>query len=92
MSLTETRPSTARPRRSTLDRASALRLAATEYDRYLAQLRSLDDSDWSRRTDCPAWDVRAMAAHNLGMAEMAASLPEFVRQLTAASRRPEVGV
>ena len=75
---------TARPRRSGLDRATALRLAATEYGRYLDQLRSLEPDDWSRPTDCPAWDVQSMAAHNLGMAEMAASLPEMVRQFAAA--------
>jgi uncharacterized protein (TIGR03083 family) len=26
-------------------------------------LRSLEDDDWSRPTDCPGWDVRAVAAH-----------------------------
>ena len=81
-----------RPRRSTLDRATALRLAATEYERYLDSLRSLDPDDWSRPTACPAWDVRAMAAHNLGMAEMAGALPEMVRQFAAAARRDEEGV
>jgi hypothetical protein len=33
-----------------------------------------------------------MAAHNLGMAELASSLPEMVRQFAAAGRRPEDGV
>ena len=83
---------TTRPRRSALDRTTALRLAATEYRRYLDQLRSLGRDDWSRATDCPAWDVRAMAAHNLGQAEMAGSLPEFFRQFVASSRREESGV
>jgi uncharacterized protein (TIGR03083 family) len=81
-----------RRRRSTLDRATALRLAATEYARYLDQLRSLDPEDWSRSTACPAWDVRDMAAHNLGMAEMAGSLPEMVRQFSGSARRDEAGV
>jgi uncharacterized protein (TIGR03083 family) len=75
------------PRRSILDRATAMRLAVTEYGRYLDQLRSLDAADWTRPTDCPAWDVRAMAAHCLGMAEFAASLPAFVRQNTTAGKR-----
>ncbi|MFP5372553.1 MAG: maleylpyruvate isomerase family mycothiol-dependent enzyme, partial [Actinomycetes bacterium] len=35
---------------------------------------------WSRPTECPAWDVRAMAAHVLGMAEMVASVREMARQ------------
>jgi uncharacterized protein (TIGR03083 family) len=73
-------------RRSALDRDTAMRLAATEYRRYLDQLRSLGDDDWSRPTDCPDWDVRAMATHNLGMAEMAASVREMVRQNVAAMR------
>ena len=29
----------------------------------VALLRSLTDEDWSRQTDCPGWDVRAVAAH-----------------------------
>jgi hypothetical protein len=33
-----------------------------------------------------------MAAHNLGMAEMAASLSEMVRQFAGAGRRPEQGI
>lgn len=86
MTTTDTRP-TAPPRRSGLDRATALRLAATEYGRYLDQLRALDAEDWARPTDCPAWDVRGVAAHCLGMVEMAASLPTAVRQNAAAIRR-----
>ena len=69
-----------------------MRLAATEYGRYLDQLRTLDPADWALPTDCPAWDVRAMATHNLGMAEMVASFREMVRQNVAASRRTEKGV
>lgn len=91
MTMTST-TTTGRPRRSVLDRDAALRLAATEYSRYLDQLRSLDPDDWSRPTDCPAWDVRAMAGHNLGQAEMAGSLPEMVRQFAAMGRREEEGV
>ena len=81
-----------RPRRSTLDQATALRLAATEYERYLDLLRSLTQDDWARPTACPPWDVRSLASHNLAMAEMAGSLPELVRQFAGAARREEVGV
>jgi hypothetical protein len=49
------------PRRSALDRETAMRLAADEYRRYLDLLRSLTADDWSRPTDCPGWDVRSMA-------------------------------
>jgi uncharacterized protein (TIGR03083 family) len=86
MTATDTRPATP-PRRSLLDRDTAMRLAAAEYGRYLGQLRTLDEADWARPTDCTLWDVRAMAGHCLGMAEFAASLPTFVRQNQTATRR-----
>ena len=69
-----------------LDREPALRLAATEYARFGALLRSLAPGDWARRTDCPDWDVRAMAGHVLGMAEMSATLRSAVAQNAAAAR------
>jgi uncharacterized protein (TIGR03083 family) len=74
------------PRRPALDRATAMRLAATEYQRYLEHLRELAPADWSKPTECPGWDVRAMATHVLGMAEMAASVRENMRQMRAARR------
>jgi len=77
----------AAPRRSALPRATAMRLAATEYQRLLDTLRALPPDDWARPTECTDWDVRAMAAHALGMVEMAASLREQSRQLKAARRR-----
>ena len=75
-----------RPRPAALDRDTAYRLAATECERILAVLRALDAADWQRRTDCPGWDVRAMAAHVLGMAEMSASVREMARQQRLAGR------
>lgn len=75
-----------RARQPALDRTIAMRLASVEYERVLAQLRSLAADDWSRPTDCPAWDVRALASHMLGMAEMAASLREQVHQMRKAGR------
>lgn len=75
-----------KPRRPQLDRAVAMRLAADEYDRFLDQLQRLGSSDWARSTDCPAWDVKAMAGHVLGMAEMNASMIEQMRQLRAAGK------
>lgn len=74
-------------RQPQLTRGLAMRLAATEYDRFHDQLRSLAEADWSRPTDCPDWDVRRLAAHVLGMAEMAASIRESLRQTRAARRR-----
>ncbi len=70
-----------------LNRSTAMRLAATEYACYLTQLRSLDADDWAQPADCPAWDVRELAAHNLGMAEYAASPEEQQRQVRAAAAR-----
>lgn len=85
--MTMTRTAAAPPRTPALDRAVATRLAATEYDRFVELLRSLQPADWTRQTNCPGWDVRAMAAHVLGMVEMAASLREQRRQGKAAGAR-----
>jgi uncharacterized protein (TIGR03083 family) len=73
-------------RTSALDRGVAMRLAGTEYDRFAAASRELSAADWSQPTSCPDWDVHAMACHVLGMAEMAASPVETVRQMRAAKR------
>jgi uncharacterized protein (TIGR03083 family) len=75
-----------RPRGAALDRDTAYRLAATEYERIVALLRELDAENWSRPTACPGWDVQAMAAHVLGMAEMAASVREMARQQRLAGK------
>lgn len=74
------------PRTAALQRPLALRLAEEEYRRVLDQLRRLSDEAWKEPTDCPAWDVRQLACHLLGMIEMTASLREMVRQQRAASR------
>ena len=78
-----------RPVKSSLDRKVAMQLAATEYGRVLDLLRSLDSDDWTKPTCCGAWDVRAAAAHLLGMVEMAASVREQSRQTKAAAARRE---
>ena len=75
------------PRKSQLDRELAMRLAATEYDKVADLLEGLTAEQWSAPTECPGWDVRAMAGHMLGMAQMAASLREMVRQQRAAASR-----
>ena len=36
--------------------------------------------------DCPGWDVRAVAGHMLGMAQMTATLPALARQQMAAQQ------
>jgi uncharacterized protein (TIGR03083 family) len=50
-----------------ITRSDTERLARTEYERMASQLRSLAPDEWSRSTDCPLWDVRAVAGHSLGM-------------------------
>ena len=63
-----------------------MRLAGAEYDRCAEMFRSLTPAQWAAPTDCPAWDVRQMAAHMLGMAEMAASIRENLRQQRKATK------
>lgn len=68
-------------------------LLRTEYARFLALLRSLDDSDWDRPTDCTRWDVRTVAAHVVTWAETM-TIPQLLsvqwrgRRL---AREPEAG-
>src|SRR5436305_12320170 len=70
-----------------LERPVAMRLAATEYERFVAALRPLNADEWKLPTCCPPWDVRTMASHVLGMADMAASPFESRRQIKSATKR-----
>jgi len=67
-------------RRSMIDRTVAMKLAATEYERFANMAAGLPDDDWNKPTDCPAWNVRQLASHVLGMAELAADHSEGDRQ------------
>jgi uncharacterized protein (TIGR03083 family) len=69
-----------------LGRTEASALAETEYARFLSLVTGLEASDWTKRTDCPLWDVRAMVAHVLGAMEANASLREFIHQAWAGKR------
>lgn len=71
---------------SRFDHGTAMRLAEEEYSRFARTLAGLATEDWQAPTSCPGWTVRDMAGHTLGMAELAASLPEMARQLNHASR------
>lgn len=64
------------PRRSQLDRKTAMRLAAEEYRRFADAVAGLRHGDWIKPTEFPAWDVRQMACHSVGMAERAAGIRE----------------
>ncbi|MCU1454289.1 MAG: hypothetical protein JWN46_2435 [Acidimicrobiales bacterium] len=77
-----------------LDRAEAAARAAEENERFADLLRSLGPDDWPQRTDCPDWDVRALASHVLGAMEANVSIPQFVHQLRAGKKaagdRPDI--
>lgn len=75
------------PHAPALDRATAMRLAATEYERTTALLRGLRPDDWSAATDCVGWDVRTLATHLLGMVDLARSIRDQRRQLKLAGSR-----
>jgi uncharacterized protein (TIGR03083 family) len=71
---------------SRFDHETAMTLAAEEYSRFADLLAGLAQEDWQAPTSCAGWTVRDMAGHTLGMAELAASLPEMARQLIRAGR------
>jgi uncharacterized protein (TIGR03083 family) len=70
-----------------LGHGEAMTLAATEFERMLDLLTSLEPEDWTRPTVCALWDVRAMASHVLGMAEAQASMRQFAHDYRAARTR-----
>jgi len=74
-------------RRPGFDRGVAMELAANEYERVADLFDELSPEQWATDTDCPDWDVRAMAGHMLGMMQMAASLPELIGQQAASVLR-----
>lgn len=69
-----------------LGRGEAAAIASTENERFVALVRSLGAEGWTKRTDCPAWDVRAMASHVLGEMEGNVSVREFIHQLRAGKK------
>jgi len=64
-----------------------MRLAATEYARFLDVLRSLSPQEWTQSTCNTDWDVRDLAGHVTGMAHLAASVREQMSQMRAAKKR-----
>jgi uncharacterized protein (TIGR03083 family) len=87
MTSTLTPPTRKAPLHSALDRTVAMRLAAAEYDRVLETFALFTPAQWLLPTECAGWDVRAMAGHIVGMAEMATGLREMVRQQMNATWR-----
>jgi uncharacterized protein (TIGR03083 family) len=82
MNMTATPVDSIRP----INRSEARSLAATENERVLDLLRSLSDGDWSKQTDCPAWDVRALAGHVLGGMEGFCSFGRLAHLMRAAKK------
>ena len=62
-------------------RPEARNLAEEEFRRFAELMGSLSEDDWTRPTDCTAWDVRKLALHVLGSADAQASFPQFLHQL-----------
>jgi uncharacterized protein (TIGR03083 family) len=71
----------------TIGHAEAMTLAATEFDRMIDLVGRLTAEQWQQPTACDLWDVRAMIAHVVGMAQAQASLRQFVHDARAASKR-----
>jgi uncharacterized protein (TIGR03083 family) len=68
------------------DEAGAM--AREELQRFLALVESLSGDDWEQPTDCTAWSVRDILAHQAGAYAGYTSWGEFKRQVTA---RPGAG-
>lgn len=68
-----------------IEHDEAMGLAAVECDRLLAVADGLRERDWLRPTDCPAWNVKEMLAHLLGMFELQSDGDERMRQFKIAT-------
>lgn len=77
--------------RPAMERPIAMRLAETEYQRVADAVDALQPDDWTRPTDCVAWDVRRLVAHIAGMATFASTPLETARQIRAARARLHQG-
>jgi uncharacterized protein (TIGR03083 family) len=76
-----------------IEHEEAMSLQATELERALALLRTLDADQWSTQTNCPDWDVRRMWLHVLGACEAGASMRENMHQMRVGrKRRKDLGV
>lgn len=73
-------------------RPESIALAAAESARMTDLLRDLSPQEWARPTDCPAWDVRAVGGHVLGMLDTFASLRMFAKNMRAAGKAAGDGV
>jgi uncharacterized protein (TIGR03083 family) len=63
-----------------IQRPEARVIAEEEFRRFAALTATLTADDWTRPTDCTAWNVRELSLHVLGSADAQASVKEFVHQ------------
>jgi uncharacterized protein (TIGR03083 family) len=68
-----------------------MRLAQTEYQRVTDAVEALRPEDWTRPTECTAWDVRQLVSHIAGQAKLVSTPLEMARQLRAAKARRQGG-
>jgi uncharacterized protein (TIGR03083 family) len=61
-------------------RSEMASLARTELNQFLTLAESLQADDWTQPTDCTAWNVRAVVAHQASHPKAAASAWEFFDQ------------
>jgi len=71
----------------TLEHREAMALAETEFARSVELLQQLSPDDWDRATVCSEWNVQAMVAHVVGMAEAQASYRQFAHDFRVARKR-----
>ena len=74
-----------------IERPIAMRLAETEYQRVTDAVDALQPEDWTRPTDCTAWDVRRLVAHIVGMTNLFSTPFEVARQMRVAKARQQPG-
>jgi uncharacterized protein (TIGR03083 family) len=74
-----------------IERPTAMRLAATEYQRLTDAVDALQLQDWARPTACTEWDVRELVAHIAGQANLFSTPFEVLRQTRAANARQQPG-
>lgn len=68
-------------------RQRGLEVCTAELGAFLALVRTLDDLDWTKPTDCVEWTVHDVLAHVVGQCEGAASLRAFFRRYRVGHRR-----
>ena len=74
-----------------IERPTAMRLAQTEHQRVTDAVDALQPEDWTRPTDCTAWDVRQLVAHIAGQANLFSTPVELAHQMRGAKARERPG-